>query len=182
MNSLQRYYLNNFLDADRQEGMDLMVGYADFSTDDSFVPVSLQKTRSLLLSSSEESKYALMKQRKRRRISEVRGLDLRWLPGDLQSHMKSNAWGVTQETKEALESMDQRSASDEPWWVISEDNSSDEDKEGDNEPMVSVTANTGTVIGALVATIQAPMATATAIVCMLGLANAGIRSAKDKRS
>jgi hypothetical protein len=96
--------------------------------------------------------------------------------------MKSHAWGVTQETKEALESMDQRSASDEPWWVISEDNSSDEDKEGDNEPMVSVTANTGTVIGALVATIQAPMATATAIVCMLGLANAGIRSAKDKRS
>ena len=182
MNSLQRYYLNNFLDADRQEGMDLMVGYADFSTDDSFVPVSLQKTRSLLLSSSEESKYALMKQRKRRRISEVRGLDLRWLPGDLQSHMKSHAWGVTQETKEALESMDQRSASDEPWWVISEDNSSDEDKEGDNEPMVSVTANTGTVIGALVASIQAPMATATAIVCMLGLANAGTRSAKDKRS
>ena len=31
MNSLQRYYLNNFLDADRQEGMDLLVGYANFS-------------------------------------------------------------------------------------------------------------------------------------------------------
>ena len=31
MNSLQRYYLNNFMDADRQEGMDLMVGYANFS-------------------------------------------------------------------------------------------------------------------------------------------------------
>ncbi|OEU19324.1 hypothetical protein FRACYDRAFT_167624, partial [Fragilariopsis cylindrus CCMP1102] len=31
MNSLQRYYLNNFLDADRQEGYDLMVGHAAFS-------------------------------------------------------------------------------------------------------------------------------------------------------
>ena len=34
MNSLQRYYLNNFLDADRQEGMDLLVGYANFSNAD----------------------------------------------------------------------------------------------------------------------------------------------------
>jgi hypothetical protein len=32
MNSLQRYYLNNFLDADRQEGIDLMVGEDLFST------------------------------------------------------------------------------------------------------------------------------------------------------
>ncbi|KAL3937884.1 MAG: hypothetical protein SGBAC_007098 [Bacillariaceae sp.] len=31
VNSLQRYYLNNFMDADRQEGMDLMVGYASFT-------------------------------------------------------------------------------------------------------------------------------------------------------
>ena len=52
MNSLQRYYLNNFMDADRQEGVDLLVGHADFSTDDSFDPVSLQRAaRSLLLSS-----------------------------------------------------------------------------------------------------------------------------------
>jgi hypothetical protein len=181
MNSLQRYYLNNFLDADRQEGMDLMVGHADFSTDDSFDPVSLEKERSMLLSSSEESKFALLKQRKGRRISE--GLDLRWLPGDLQSHMKSHAWGVTQETKEALESMDQRSASDQPWWVISEESSSAEDKdEDDDELMIPSSANTGTVIGALLAALQAPTTTATAIVCMLGLANTGTRSAKDKRN
>mmetsp|Transcript_50555 Transcript_50555/g.152327 ORF Transcript_50555/g.152327 Transcript_50555/m.152327 type:complete len:1270 (-) Transcript_50555:1937-5746(-) len=31
MNSLQRYYLNNFLDADRQEGMDLLAGNAPFA-------------------------------------------------------------------------------------------------------------------------------------------------------
>ena len=31
MNSMQRYYLNNFLDADRQEGMDLLTGHQPFS-------------------------------------------------------------------------------------------------------------------------------------------------------
>jgi hypothetical protein len=31
MNSVQRYYLNNFLDADRQEGMDLLTGHQRFS-------------------------------------------------------------------------------------------------------------------------------------------------------
>lgn len=32
MNSLQRYYLNNFIDADRQEGMELLVGNCDFDS------------------------------------------------------------------------------------------------------------------------------------------------------
>ena len=36
MNSLQRYYLNNFLDADRQEGTDLLVGYQLFSNLDGY--------------------------------------------------------------------------------------------------------------------------------------------------
>ena len=52
----------------------------------------------------------LIKQSKRRPTSPPGGLDLRWLPGDLQSHLKSHASGVTKETKEALESMDHRSA------------------------------------------------------------------------
>ena len=33
VNSLQRYYVNNFIDADRQEGMDLLVGDAEFNND-----------------------------------------------------------------------------------------------------------------------------------------------------
>jgi len=41
MNSLQRYYLNNFLDADRQEGYDLMVGHAAFSNCIGEFPVNL---------------------------------------------------------------------------------------------------------------------------------------------
>ena len=32
VNSVTRFYLNNFLDADRQEGMDLLTGYAQFDT------------------------------------------------------------------------------------------------------------------------------------------------------
>ncbi len=37
LNSLQRYYLNNFIDADRQEGMDLLVGSVEF---DVTMPIS----------------------------------------------------------------------------------------------------------------------------------------------
>ncbi len=40
VNSLQRYYLNNFIDADRQEGIDLLVGDAEFNGDD-ILPTSL---------------------------------------------------------------------------------------------------------------------------------------------
>merc|ERR1712071_431881 len=32
VNSLTRFYLNNFIDADRQEGMDLLTGFAKFDT------------------------------------------------------------------------------------------------------------------------------------------------------
>ena len=35
VNSLQRYYVNNFIDADRQEGMDLLVGDAEFNSETS---------------------------------------------------------------------------------------------------------------------------------------------------
>jgi hypothetical protein len=58
MNSLQRYYLNNFQDADRQEGIDLLLGQKRFSTADdalrnddssekSGLPVRLRRSDSL---------------------------------------------------------------------------------------------------------------------------------------
>jgi len=176
MNSLQRYYLNNFLDADRQEGMDLMVGYADFSMDDSVDPDSLQEmARSLLLSSSDETRFA-----KRRRIAASRGLEMRWLPGDLQSHMKSYAWGVNKETKETLEAMEQRAASDAPWWVA-EETSSDEDRD-DDETVARTSVNTGHLIGAIVAALQAPGVTAAAVVCMLGFSGTDKKGADKKEA
>jgi hypothetical protein len=165
MNSLQRYYLNNFLDADRQEGMDLLTGYADFTMDDSVDPDAVQNVaQSLLLSLSDDKRFA-----KRRRLAASRGLEMRWLPGDLQSHMKSHAWGVNRETQETLESMDHRSASDDPWWVT-EETTSDEGSD-DDEPVVRSSVKTGHVIGALIAALQAPGVTAAAVICMLGFSN-----------
>ena len=51
VNSLQRYYVNNFIDADRQEGMDLLVGDAEFNND---VIASTSSSSSSLLSSDDK--------------------------------------------------------------------------------------------------------------------------------
>lgn len=51
VNSLQRYYVNNFIDADRQEGMDLLVGDAEFNND---VIASTSSSPSSLLSSDDK--------------------------------------------------------------------------------------------------------------------------------
>lgn len=166
MNSLQRYYLNNFLDADRQEGMDLLTGHADFSMDDSVDPDEVRNTAlSMLLSSSDEKQIA-----KRRRLATSSALELRWLPGDLQSHMKSHAWGVNKETKETLEAMEQRAASDDPWWVA-EETSSGENSDEEVDPAIGTNVGTWHLIGAIAAAIQAPGVTAASIVCMLGFTN-----------
>uniref|UniRef100_A0A7S1YPH1 SAC domain-containing protein n=1 Tax=Ditylum brightwellii TaxID=49249 RepID=A0A7S1YPH1_9STRA len=113
MNSLQRYYLNNFIDAERQEGMDLLVGYSDFTTtaatsifnddddDDngtyngSGASSLLEATRALLLrgtggggSSGRQGRSRLVKNEDK----QLRRLDLRWLPGDLKDHVRSSAF------------------------------------------------------------------------------------------
>lgn len=147
MNSLQRYYLNNFIDADRQEGMDLLVGYADFSNsdgsaaaDDIGVPIDSST------SSGHNDFLQSVKEAARKNIfaSAMDGtsnsgvdtletsesLDLRWLPGDLQSHVLSQADDLTNEdeiedqpatsefsSSTALAAIDKRAASDLPWWA-----------------------------------------------------------------
>ena len=184
MNSLQRYYLNNFLDADRQEGMDLLVGHTDFGTDvaeeesqwlDTDASLS-DAARSLLNHDTgsdgedEESEFSPHHQRKSLsgRLARLgggaiskRALDLRWLPGDLQNHMKSNP------TSDALEALDRRSATDQPWWVTAAEDDSDVDEPNHNLAISS--ANAGHIIGGLIAATQAPIATAVVVVCMLGL-------------
>jgi hypothetical protein len=69
-----------------------------------------------------------------------RQLDLRWLPGDLQHHVISKARmdeddasnsddsnGIKKEfcSQAALEAIDRRAATDEPWWVAFDDTASD---------------------------------------------------------
>ncbi len=113
MNSLQRYYLNNFLDADRQEGYDLLVGHAAFSNvidedlieageaesaEDSSNPFLsfLGASRGSLMNdvvqgSSYENREDVRKRLEEIGVSKQPDLDLRWLPGDLQRQVRGQA-------------------------------------------------------------------------------------------
>eukprot|EP00521_Asterionellopsis_glacialis_P016235 CAMPEP_0195297088 /NCGR_PEP_ID=MMETSP0707-20130614/20798_1 /TAXON_ID=33640 /ORGANISM="Asterionellopsis glacialis, Strain CCMP134" /LENGTH=997 /DNA_ID=CAMNT_0040358789 /DNA_START=190 /DNA_END=3183 /DNA_ORIENTATION=+ len=221
MNSLQRYYINNFLDADRQEGMDLMVGSADFTVIDDeeeeqmedgdevgetrsdgggatfFNPffgsldhassMTIQEaTRSVMLGDAAELVNA-----KNPMGTARRPLELRWLPGDLQGHMRSRAAAIGDaisllSTKTSagdysianhLEAIDRRAAHDEPWWVVEDDFSdvSDDDTTTSSNAMNgsqlpgNVADNFGYGFGALVAVSKAPYATAAAVVCIFVL-------------
>jgi hypothetical protein len=168
MNSLQRYYLNNFLDADRQEGMDLLVGYTTFSNADDIEP-DFEGTEGNSTTIDDDDAYISIKEAARQNFfgkmigrledqekakleeefgvvsvdneeestpspqpeGSQQGVDLRWLPGDLHSHMISNADLLLDEeppptheaisfefsSSKALASVDRRSASDSPWWA-----------------------------------------------------------------
>jgi SacI homology domain len=139
VNSVQRYYLNNFLDADRQEGIDLVTGHRPFSyifDDDVTSPVmanagSFQYRLSLEaaalrlvngdvnLSMSEGDEDHVRIKEKRLNSGTLDSLDLRWLPGDLQTHVRSYA-GLVPDYKSrlVLEELDNRSESELPWWMI----------------------------------------------------------------
>jgi hypothetical protein len=184
MNSLQRYYLNNFLDADRQEGYDLMVGYTNFSNVGE-IPLEMEEVafpegcnddgpdtdgtgssnlvvgvRHLTTSIRESARGEMLKdvlqganyqnrEDVRCRLADigiVNGalgdpLELRWLPGDLQTHVRSLAdeWSSLSNSmnganagrakngiyvpedgfhsKAALKAIDERSTQISPWWT-----------------------------------------------------------------
>lgn len=214
MNSLQRYYLNNFLDADRQEGMDLLVGHQAFGVfgdddDDESMqdPQSLggssrramtiqEAARQMLLGnwpvneqSEDDSDHVRIKVKTNKdgKLSKLpvggsssgdRPLDLRWLPGDLQTQVRSLASTSLNElphefsSRTALWAIDQRSASDLPWWVVSDSGSDSEDADSISSVVADVgsaaTNNAGYLLGAMVAGAQAPIAMS---VVVLGLAS-----------
>lgn len=101
VNSLQRYYLNNFIDADRQEGMDLLVGSTQFN----FIPseVDRDSSRAVMLQDLSNGRRGYDKKHVRiktksskendtnKQGDNTRELELNWLPGDLRSHMKNEA-------------------------------------------------------------------------------------------
>lgn len=93
LNSLQRYYLNNFIDADRQEGMDLLAGNAEFH----LIPFDddAELSRVFLLQElSRDKRRGFNKDHLRIKVKgndTTRKLTLAWLPGDLRHHMKSEA-------------------------------------------------------------------------------------------
>jgi len=161
MNSLQRYYLNNFLDADRQEGYDLLVGHATFSNvveEDPIIDEEeeeptkespsnpflsfLGKTRGSILSDVVKGSSEREDLRKRLEdigVSKQSDLDLRWLPGDLQTQVRGQASeGISEDSEDdvenniapvfalgpfssqqAMKAIDERSHMEMPWWTKS---------------------------------------------------------------
>lgn len=151
INSLQRYYLNNFIDADRQEGMDLLVGRESFAiVDDTDIDESAPDYMSggadgkeafrkmLLFGSNSQRGSNIEAGRALRRgllsTGDVSGagganpleLDFNWLPGDLKSHMRSSAVLAEERRSELLKSIDSRSSRALPWWVREDATSDDE--------------------------------------------------------
>jgi hypothetical protein len=186
MNSLQRYYLNNFIDADRQEGMDLMTGYASFTilqegeepADDAasryarlaHSDVSLaQAARAMMISPEDvgdeisEDSFVHIKRRRRNRLVGGPRLDLRWLPGDLQCHVRA----ASSRSSLSLQALDRRTASEIPWWVVP-DTSDDEELVNNNASPLHPSMSAGHWIGGAIAATQAPLTTALTVVLVLG--------------
>lgn len=148
VNSLHRYYKNNFLDADRQEGIDLMTGHRPFSGVEE-IDVVAYPTGTPSDSKTEKSEDNLkevirklllgsdMKQAGSVQATtplNVKGgatlqkskWGLRWLPGDLQSQ-------VNQLNSGELEEMNHRAISSKPWWVHYGDTDESESDDSDGE-------------------------------------------------
>ena len=184
--------MNNFKDADRQEGVDLLLGKRQFSyttTEDEVMDYNLlmeeeennnnmsleDASRAAILESSRNKKqtsYARIKPSKK--ISgtykipgkrQSRRIQLDWLSGDLQSHMKSAIYSNSLDTtlsqqEKALNDINRRGANDDPWWVTSID-----DKfENNTNP---IKANGKQILGALIAILQAPVVSAVVVVSYL---------------
>ena len=238
MNSLQRYYLNNFMDADRQEGVDLLVGFQPFSGlgDSDEVDMIRQPSKASSqfmyhgMSIQDAARRALLgswhgahetegdndhvriklKTRYghkhvgplpvvggaiRRRLPRLSpsSLDLRWLPGDLQTQVRSLAASASTASDDAwndfmspyaLKAMDERSASDLPWWVVTANDSSDSEAESTTKfattstglssssipaaaTAAAVLTNGGFLFGAMLAASQSPVGLAMVVLALV---------------
>ena len=179
VNSVTRFYLNNFIDNDRQEGMDLLTGHANFD-------IFNQAEETELKHRNPRSSF-LNFFRKEKQLNEIAldsRLSLTWLPGDLQSHLRSAAFSsmaldeTTSKGKAeisvaaALRDLDRRSMIDDPWWTVGSD---DEIGLSKNKKQIlssaqiakMKTTGSGHVMGALIATIKAPITSALAFLCFL---------------
>lgn len=179
VNSVTRFYLNNFIDNDRQEGMDLLTGHANFDT--------LNKAQETEVKHRNARSSFMNFFRKEKKLNEIAldsRLSLTWLPGDLQSHLRSAALSsmALDETNSkakseisvaaALRDLDRRAMIDDPWWT---EGSDDEMGFSKNKKQIlsstqiakMKTIGSGHVMGALIATIKAPITSAVAFLCFL---------------
>lgn len=189
MNSLQRYYKNNFLDADRQEGIDLMTGNRPFSGIEKTETMGdVQKSDDLKSLSSDVAQIPVHEAVRRiflgidKRREELesersyvpinikggatdgkRKWGLGWLPGDLQAQVNSL-------NSKELETMDQRAASTAPWWVGSDSTDSDSDETLSLETPSPFNPNISSPVAmcaAVIAGIHSPVAVACAVVGLM---------------
>jgi len=199
VNSLTRFYLNNFIDADRQEGMDLLTGFAKFDTTEN-VEYEVARVKVTTKQNNKHPKKkkkgwglfdqrlkGLAEQEKIRTIALDPRLSLSWLPGDLQSHLRSvaltslttyddeplvkHSMGIS--LSAALKDIDRRAMLDEPWWA-GDDSSSEDDNQ--SSALVRKTSTTMTTFkassssyaaGALIASLKAPISSAVALICFM---------------
>lgn len=202
LNSVQRYYLNNFLDADRQEGIDLMTGYQTFrllgqneepSDYDRMAAATLlhskfsieDAARQVLYGvddngdSSNESTHSRIKVRSRKNkefVGRSSTGDFLWLPGDLQSHFRSSI--------ERLPVLSRRFSSTQALKEIDRRSTSslpwwiDSEDESRSGNVVSVMEknsmnHAGYIFGAIVAGTQAPLTLATLVLGVTGSVTLG---------
>jgi len=183
LNSVTRFYLNNFVDADRQKGIDLLTGFTQFEVNgeeenlDSFkiAPKTLRhqflrKEKAL----NEEAFNAFSQQ----------NLNLGWLPGDLESHLRSAA--LTAQCKDSiiqnqgntyssLIDIGRRASSERPWWVEDNDEIAIDIENSPSLLSNSPKIGSGHVIGALVALNHYPVMIVISILFFLapGMLQAG---------
>lgn len=184
VNSVTRFYLNNFLDADRQEGMDLLTGYAQFDTSEEQSRLDKYSPRTTPQKSKNRFMDLFRREKKLDAIALDSRLSLTWLPGDLQNHMRSSALsslalqdvdagseGVS--LSSALRDVDRRAMLDDPWWVNDSDDEDEKESSKKKKKLVSrqlsiiKSSSSGTSLAALIASIKAPMTTAVAYICFI---------------
>jgi hypothetical protein len=179
MNSLQRYYLNNFLDADRQEGIDLLTGHHPFNKlasllDDFCETRSIETIEPMITGFAQSAKSKRQagsprtksKQRSFAKKTPLTDLPFKWLPGDLQSQVWSKqpqsrqSSSITTSSTFAFEGVHRRAAELLPWWCGDAEKEASWISESGNsaltEAEISALNNAGYLMGALALGLHRP--------------------------
>ena len=181
---------DNFLDADRQKGMDLLTGFAQF--DITLESIDYEKRQDRAFESRKDSMQRMNKQGSSTSSNNASSqLNLGWLPGDLEGHLRSAAMAIdesiesgsntssssssssTLSIQKALIDICRRTGLNNPWWV---DESEQEMLllESSSKSLQPITeessgSNSGQLIGGLIALQKAPLASILAILSFLAV-------------
>jgi hypothetical protein len=206
MNSLQRYYLNNFLDADRQEGIDLLTGHHPFNKlasllDDFCETRSIEKIEPIKSVFAQSVKNKLQagssttksKHQSFPKKTTPTDLPFKWLPGDLQSHVwsrhpqRQHSSSITTSSAFAFEGVHRRAAQLLPWWCGSGENEvtwiGESGSSALAEAEISALNNAGYIMGALAVGLHRPKSLAVLVAVLVELTDiSGTRSQRLRPS